>query len=107
MLGIFIFIIIIVIIIKIEPRAELIHNIYIILINLRSGGPCSLFFWEMMCVFPEKRMPDCMLTSRVGGGGGGSSQKSSLRGGSALRSNPYPLLYTITTEKIPLSYTLY
>ena len=53
---IIIIIIIIIMFIKIKPSAELIYNIYIWLT------------WETMSAFPEKRMPDCMLTSREGGG---------------------------------------
>ena len=49
-----IIIIIIIMFIKIKPRAELIYNIYIWLT------------WETMSAFPEKRTPDCMLTSREG-----------------------------------------
>ena len=52
---IIIIIIIIIMFIKIKPSAELIYNIYIWLT------------WETMSAFPEKRMPDCMLTSREGG----------------------------------------
>ena len=53
-------IIIIIMFIKIKPSAELIYNIHIWLT------------WETMSAFPEKRMPDCMLTSREGGGGEGA-----------------------------------
>ena len=70
---IIIIIIIIIMFIKIKPSAELIYNIYIWLT------------WETMSAFPEKRMPDCMLTSREGGGeGGGRSFVSLLTAVNAL-----------------------
>ena len=52
----------------------------------------------------RERKPTRVSCSR---GGGGGTQKSFIRGGSAPRTKPLTLLYTIFSDKAPLSYTFY
>ena len=88
-------------------------------VALRKKLGCKSFKWYIENVYPDVQMPELnppasgevrLLTDypwRGGGGRRGATLQSFTRGGSALRSKPFPFYIPFLVEKVPLSSTFY